>query len=93
MTKKEVLNNLKAGDYIAFEVKEIYDEPIIIVESISIAQRKKVFIEFLILHSDASKWIDKKDIIAVSDPNSTGVINGYRGAFNILKPEHKLLNK
>jgi hypothetical protein len=84
----KTLNNLQEGDYIAFE-----DENELFVDSITTIRGDLVLVHFLDGYKSRAAWIKKQDIIAIGDSESTGKINGWRGTYNILLSNHKLLNK
>lgn len=84
---------LNVGNYVAFEWAHGVFGKEIIVDKITSVGDDDVLVHFLYGYKSEAEWVKKVDIIAIGDKNATGKINGYRGNFNILKPEHPLLNE
>lgn len=87
------LNTLKKGDYIAFGFNYNGGEPNeIIVDNItSIEKSGRVLVHFLYGHRSLAKHISKSDIIAIGNHKANGKIKGWSGNYEILKPDHPLL--
>lgn len=84
----KTVKELKEGDYIAFEY-----ENDIIVSKITCITNDTFLSHFLIGYSSEGEWIDKQDVIAIGNSEGKGKIPHYFGNFDILLPNHKLLNK
>ena len=83
---------LSENDYIAFGFNYNGGEPSeILVSNITKVYSDKVLVHFLYGHHSLGEFIYKKDIIAIGNNNSSGKIKGYRGNFEILLPNHPLL--
>jgi len=86
------LSNLSEGDYIAFQWDYGGLGKEIIVDSITSISENSVLVHFLYGYKSEAEWVNKKDIIAVGDMSATSKIKGWSGNFNILQPNHELLN-
>jgi hypothetical protein len=53
----------------------------------------QVLCHFLYGYKSEAEWINKEDILAIGNPNGTHRIKGWRGYFDILKPDHPLILK
>jgi hypothetical protein len=84
------IDNLCAGDFIAFEWNYGIGKEII-VSNITSVDRNKVLTHFLYGYRSEAEWVNKKDIIAIGNPNGSGKIRGWSGKFDILLPDHELL--
>ena len=94
MDKKTILENLQENDFIAFGFNYNGGEPNeIIVDNITSVNKDEVLVHFLYGHHSLGEWVKKENIIAVGNPNAKNRIKGWGGYFDILQPEHKLLNK
>ena len=95
MNNQTILNNLKEGDFIAFGFDYNGGEPneIIVSNITSLGNRNDVLVHFNYGHHSLGEWVKKENIIAVGNPKATNRIKGWGGYFDILQPEHKLLNK
>ena len=91
---KEKLESLKKGDYIAFGYNYNGGEPNeIIVDNISFAHDDDVIVHFLYGYRGLSERVNKADIIAIGNHEGEGKIPGWRGSYDILKPNHPLLQE
>ena len=91
--KEKYLDNLKEGDYIAFQWDYGIFGKDIIVDRVTSINNDEVLIHFLYGYKSEAEWIKKDKIIAIGDNNFNGKIDGWSGNFNILIPEHELLTK
>lgn len=91
---KFMLNNLKVGDYIAFGFNYNGGIPTeIIVSDITSIEENEVLVHFLYGYKSMSEYIKKEDIIALGNMDGQDKIIGWSGNFDIIQPQHKLLNK
>ena len=86
------LDTLVIDDSIAFEWKFGTLGPEIFVAKISSVEDDRVLVHFLYGYKSESEWVKKNEIIAIGDLLATGKIKGWTGHYNILIPDHKLLN-
>ena len=92
---KKTLDDLKSGDYIAFGFNYNGGEPNdIIIDNITSVYDDRVLVHFLYGYKSMAEFILKKDIIAIGDlENGESKIPHCSGKFNILLPDHPLLNE
>ncbi len=84
---------MKQGDYIAFGFNYNGGDPKeIIVDKITNVYDNDVLVHFLYGHHSLAEFIPKDKIIAIGNENGIGKIKGWGGSFDILKPNHPLLN-
>ena len=86
------IERLKPGDYIAFEWKYGTLGPEIMVTNITSVGKNYVLVHFLDGYKSEAEFVKKGDIIAIGDTSATGKIKHWIGNFNILQPNHPLLN-
>lgn len=89
--KDKILANLVLGDFIAFEWAYGMFGREIIVAPITLYHEDEVLVHFLYGYQSESEFIKKSDIIAVGSSSANGKIKGWSGNFNILIPDHELL--
>lgn len=89
----QLLSKLKEKDHVAFQWNYGSFGKEIVVASITIAEEQKVLVHWMDGYKSEGKWIEKSEIIAIGDNSAKGKIKGYSGKFNILIPNHELLEK
>lgn len=82
------VNELKKDDYIVFEY-----ENDLMYSDITEIKKDNVLCHFHLGFKTGSKWIKKNEIIAIKNNKGKGKIKHWFGNFDILIPNHKLLNK
>lgn len=88
------LNQLQEGDYIVFAW--FYNDPKeeeIWVARATCVYTDKVLVHFLYGYKSVAEFIKNEDVIAIGDKNATGKIKNWSGNYNILQPQHRLLNQ
>jgi len=90
------LDNLKEGDYIAFQWMHGLNfdgDGDIIVTNITKVYEDEVLVHFLYGCKSESDFIKKSDILAIGNMKGNHEIKGWTGKFDILKPNHSLIIK
>lgn len=88
------IENLKAGDYIAFGFHYNGGEPNeIMVSNITSVSDYGILVHFMYGHHSLVEYIKKENIIAIGNTEGKSKINGWNGNFDVVNPKHKLINE
>lgn len=87
------IDDLTVGDYIAFQFDYGSFGKEIVVDKITSIDKDQFLVHFLNGYKSESVYVDKDKVIAIGDHQSSGKIKGWSGTYNILLPDHELLNK
>jgi len=93
MGEMRTVESLQDGDFIAFEFSDGLDRPDIWVTDITTVEEDQVLVHFVYGYKSEAEWIPKDKIIAIGNPEGQHRIPHWGGKFDIILPNHPLLNK
>lgn len=90
----KTVENLKKGDYIAFGFDYNGGEPKeIMVSNITSISNHGILCHFLYGHHSLAEYIKIENIICIGNTEGKSNINGWKGNFDIVNHNHKLINE
>ncbi len=86
------LEELKEGDYIAFGFNYNGGEPDeLIVSNITSLHDGGFIVHFLYGYKSLSEFIKSEDVLAIGNPDGKIKLKEWRGSFDLILPENKLI--
>ena len=90
----KTIENLKAGDFIAFGFDYHGGKATeIMVSNITEVSEHGILCHFLYGHHSLAEYVKKDEIIAIGNENGKRKISGWSGNFDVVNRTHSLIKK